>query len=132
MEKILFDSTKYDDDEDLDEMQKGDCVAEDWNAVLAQADLIDNGPNFISIVVNGVFQRWDGPHELAKNENIFGSMRKALQQCMPDYDASIKLVDDPVDGLVWTQSDHDAPMGGTRLVISRLDEKFNALPIHLA
>ena len=70
--------------------------------------------NYDTIYVVGDYQRWDGGHRVsAVFENGLADAVKRV--CYPGYDNTATLYKDENGNLTFTESSHDAPMGGTSL-----------------
>ena len=62
----------------------------------------------------GNYQRWDGGyHALGFYSDVEDGIKKL---CYPSYDSSSALINDR-GNLVFTESSHDAPMGGTAMTL---------------
>ena len=62
----------------------------------------------------GNYQRWDGGHQAL---GFYSDVEDGIRSlCYPDYDSSSALINDG-GNLVFTESSHDAPMGGTAMTL---------------
>lgn len=68
------------------------------------------------LVLFGDYARWDGSRGVAK---VLPKVEKLEGYFYPNYDATIKLFQDET-GLYYTESNHDTPMGGTKIYLYSL------------
>lgn len=62
----------------------------------------------------GNYQRWDGGHRAL---GFYSDVEDGIRSlCYPDYDSSSALINDG-GNLVFTESSHDAPVGGTAMTL---------------
>lgn len=66
----------------------------------------------------GNYQRWDGGHSAV---GFYTDAAKGIiSVCYPNYDSTSTLYYNDEGNLSFTESSHDAPMGGTEMVLYRL------------
>lgn len=114
--------------EDLIDIEKGrDLILDDDYIAGGECDLEDlqnmfdeeygeftDYSKYDTIYVVGDYQRWDGGHRVsAVFEN--GLADAVERVCYPGYDNIATLYKDENGNLTFTESSHDAPMGGTSL-----------------
>ena len=68
------------------------------------------------LVLFGDYARWDGSRGIVK---VLPKVEKLEDYFYPNYDATIKLFQDET-GLYYTESNHDTPMGGTKIYLYSL------------
>ena len=69
----------------------------------------------------GNYQRWDGGHDAL---GYFDDVEKGiLKVCYPNYDSTATLYYDDDGNLTFTESSHDAPMGGTAMTLYSFKDK---------
>ena len=96
-------------------------ITSDWDGEMELEDLTNTvipeiekqcAGNMIWAIGN--YQRWDGGyHALEFYSDVEDGIRGL---CYPDYDSSSALINDE-GNLVFTESSHDAPMGGTAMTL---------------
>ena len=107
------------DDMDIDRMLH--YIMLDWDGEMELVDLtnvvipkIEKQCAGNMIWAIGNYQRWDGGyHALGFYSDVEDGIKKL---CYPDYDSSSALINDG-GNLVFTESSHDAPMGGTSMTL---------------
>lgn len=107
------------EDMDIDSMLQD--IMSDWDGEMELVDLTNSvipeieeqcAGNMIWAIGN--YQRWDGGyHALGFYSDVEDGIRSL---CYPDYDSSSALINDG-GNLVFTESSHDAPMGGTSMTL---------------
>ena len=68
------------------------------------------------LVLFGDYARWNGSRGVVK---VLPKVEKLEDYFYPNYDATIKLFQDET-GLYYTESNHDTPMGGTKIYLYSL------------
>ena len=69
----------------------------------------------------GNYQRWDGGHSAI---GFYTDASKGIiSVCYPNYDSTSELYYNDEGNLSFTESSHDAPMGGTEMVLYRLRDE---------
>lgn len=69
--------------------------------------------------ITGVVARRDGIHEILPVKK--NTLKEAVMRCIPNYDAIYQFeLSDDEKTIIYTESNHDTPQGGTRLLINLL------------
>ena len=107
------------EDMDIDRMLRE--ITSNWDGEMELEDLTDVvipeiekqcAGNMIWAIGN--YQRWDGGyHALGFYSDVEDGIRSL---CYPNYDSSSALINDG-GNLVFTESSHDAPVGGTAMTL---------------
>lgn len=80
--------------------------------------------------VVGNYQRWDGGHD---SIGVYDDVEDGIKSiCYPDYDATTKLYSDENNDVYFTESSHDAPMGGTEMYLYLYDDQMSDKAYELA
>lgn len=107
------------EDIDIDAMRRK--IEYSWDGESEEAELTDTiipeiekqcAGNMIWAIGN--YQRWDGGHQAL---GFYSDVEDGIRSlCYPDYDSSSALINDG-GNLMFTESSHDAPMGGTAMTL---------------
>ena len=107
------------DDMDIDRMLH--YIMLDWDGEMELVDLtnvvipeIEKQCAGNMVWAIGNYQRWDGGYNAL---GFYSDVEDGIRSlCYPDYDSSSALINDG-GNLVFTESSHDAPMGGTSMTL---------------
>ena len=128
LKQYLEDNREYmniDDEEELSDSKIRDLVYDDYVNSDIDYDYEDLMETVIPEIEKqcygdmiwfvGNYQRWDGGHDAI---GYFDDVEKGIRDvCYPNYDSTAVLSRDENGNVVFSESSHDAPMGGTSMTL---------------
>ncbi len=120
-----------DDEEELSDSEIRDLVYDDYVSSDINYDYEDLVETVIPEIAKqcygdmiwfvGNYQRWDGGHDAI---GYFDDVENGIKSvCYPNYDSTAVLSRDENGNVVFSESSHDAPMGGTSMTLYSFKDK---------